>query len=121
MTWVTAHFATLAIVGPNARKVLQKVCGDVDFSDEAFPFMSFREGTVSGVFARIMRISFSGERSYEVNVPANYGQGVWDAIIDAGREYEITTYGKDTLHVLRAEKGYIIEIERESCRGRVGQ
>ena len=108
MTSVTDHFATFAVVGPNARKVLGKVCADVDFSDEAFPFMSFREGHVSGVFARIMRISFSGERSYEVNVPANYGQGVWDAIMEAGREYDITPYGTETMHVLRAEKGYII-------------
>src|SRR3546814_1743748 len=62
MTSVTDHFATFAIVGPNARKVLQKVCGDVDFSDEAFPFMSFRAGTVSGVFARIMRIDRKSTR-----------------------------------------------------------
>src|SRR3546814_8994182 len=55
-----------------------------------------------------MRIIFSGERSYEVNVPANYGQGVWDAIIDAGREYDITPYGTEAMHVLRAEKGFII-------------
>src|SRR3546814_15232315 len=89
----------------------------VDFSDEAFPFMSFREGTVSGVFARIMGISFSGERSYEVIVPANYGQGVWDAIIDAGGEYEITPYGTDTMHVQPTEKGYTIVGQDHEARG----
>lgn len=108
LTSVTDHFATFAVVGPHSRKVLQQVCQDVDFSNAAFPFMSFREGTVAGVFARIMRISFSGELSYEVNVPANLGQQVWDAIMAAGKAYGITPYGTETMHVLRAEKGYII-------------
>jgi sarcosine oxidase subunit alpha len=108
MTSVTDHFATFAVVGPNSRKVVGKVCAGIDFSDEAFPFMSFRDGTVAGIFARVMRISFSGERSYEVNVPANYGQAVWDLLMEAGREYDITPYGTEAMHVLRAEKGYII-------------
>jgi sarcosine oxidase subunit alpha len=108
MTSVTDHFATFAVVGPKARKVVSKVCEGIDFADDAFPFMSFRDGTALGAFARVMRISFSGERSYEVNVPANYGQAVWDALMEAGREYDITPYGTETMHVLRAEKGYII-------------
>ncbi|MDO5947615.1 MULTISPECIES: sarcosine oxidase subunit alpha family protein [Burkholderia cepacia complex] len=105
---VTDHWATFAVVGPNSRKVLQKVCKDVDFSNGEFPFMSFREGTVAGVGARIMRISFSGELAYEVNVPANFGRSVWEAIMNAGAEFDITPYGTETMHVLRAEKGYII-------------
>ncbi len=105
---VTDQFSTFAVVGPKARKVLQKVCGDIDFSNDAFPFMSFREGSIDGVFARIMRISFSGELSYEVNVPANHGQHVWNLIMAAGAEFDITPYGTETMHVLRAEKGYII-------------
>jgi sarcosine oxidase subunit alpha len=108
MTSVTDHFATFAVVGPNSRKVLRKVCRDIDFSNEAFPFMSFREGTVADVPARIMRISFSGELAYEVNVPANAGRGVWEALMAAGEEFDITPYGTETMHVLRAEKGYII-------------
>ncbi|GAB3630026.1 FAD-dependent oxidoreductase [Pandoraea terrae] len=108
LTSVTDHFATFAVVGPHSRKVLQKVCKDIDFANAAFPFMSFREGTIGGVFTRIMRISFSGELSYEVNVPANMGRMVWDAILAAGREFDITPYGTETMHVLRAEKGYII-------------
>lgn len=108
LTSVTDHFATFAVVGPKARQVLQKVCKDIDFSNAAFPFMSFREGTIKEVFTRIMRISFSGELSYEVNVPANMGRTVWDAIIAAGEEFDITPYGTETMHVLRAEKGYII-------------
>ncbi|SEB16127.1 sarcosine oxidase subunit alpha family protein [Paraburkholderia sartisoli] len=105
---VTDHWATFAVVGPNSRKVLQKVCHDVDFANEAFPFMSYREGTVAGAAARVMRISFSGELAYEVNVPANVGRAVWEALMAAGAEFDITPYGTETMHVLRAEKGYII-------------
>ncbi len=105
---VTDHWATFAVVGPKSRKVLQKVCRDVDFANEAFPFMSYRDGTVADVKARIMRISFSGELAYEVNVPANAGRAVWEALMEAGAEFDITPYGTETMHVLRAEKGYII-------------
>jgi sarcosine oxidase subunit alpha len=108
LTTVTDHWSTTAVAGPNSLPVLQKLCTDIDFSDEAFPFMSYREGVVAGVPARVMRISFSGERSYEVNVAAQYGAQVWDAIYEAGREFDITPYGTETMHVLRAEKGFII-------------
>ncbi|MDQ0588209.1 sarcosine oxidase subunit alpha family protein [Variovorax paradoxus] len=108
LTTVTDHWATTALAGPKSRQVLQKLCQDIDFDDAAFPFMSYREGTVAGVRARIMRISFSGERSYEVNVPAADGLRVWEAIQAAGAPYGITPYGTETMHVLRAEKGYII-------------
>ncbi|MFP3801287.1 sarcosine oxidase subunit alpha family protein [Paraburkholderia sp. SIMBA_027] len=105
---VTDHWATFAVVGPKSRKVLQKVCGDIDFENAAFPFMSYRNGTVAGVKSRVMRISFSGELAYEVNVPANAGRAVWEALMAAGAEFDITPYGTETMHVLRAEKGYII-------------
>ncbi|MBU9442609.1 sarcosine oxidase subunit alpha family protein [Burkholderia multivorans] len=108
LTSVTDHWATFAVVGPNSRKVLQKVCTDIDFANAAFPFMTYRNGTVAGTPARVMRISFSGELAYEVNVPANCGRGVWEALMTAGREFDITPYGTETMHVLRAEKGYII-------------
>ncbi|WJF91545.1 sarcosine oxidase subunit alpha family protein [Paraburkholderia bonniea] len=105
---VTDHWATFAVVGPNSRKVLQKVCDEIDFSNAAFPFMSYRAGTVAGVGARVMRISFSGELAYEVNVPANFGRSVWQRLMQAGAEFGITPYGTEAMHVLRAEKGYII-------------
>ncbi len=108
LTSVTDHWATTALAGPKSRDVLKKLCSDVDFDDAAFPFMSWREGTVAGVKARIMRISFSGERSYEVNVPAVDGLRVWTAIHQAGEPLGITPYGTETMHVLRAEKGFII-------------
>ncbi|SDR56798.1 sarcosine oxidase subunit alpha family protein [Paraburkholderia tuberum] len=105
---VTDHWATFAVVGPMSRKVLQKVCDDIEFANAAFPFMTYREGTVAGAAARVMRISFSGELAYEVNVPANVGRAVWEALMAAGAEFDITPYGTETMHVLRAEKGYII-------------
>ncbi len=108
MSSVTDHWSTFAVVGPQSRAVVQKVCADVDLSNEAFPFMSLRNGTVAGVPARIMRISFSGEMSFEINVPSNTGAHVWQALMEAGKEFDITPYGTETMHVLRAEKGYII-------------
>jgi sarcosine oxidase subunit alpha len=108
LTSVTDHWANISINGPNSRKLISELCDDVDFSGEAFPFMSFREGIVAGVPARIFRVSFSGELAYEVSVPASFGRSVWDALIAHGKKYEITPYGTESMHVLRAEKGYFI-------------
>jgi sarcosine oxidase subunit alpha len=108
LTSVSEHFATFAVAGPLARRVIAKVCDDIDFAPAAFPFMSVREGTVAGIAARVMRISFSGELAYEVNVPANFGRSVWEVLMEAGREHGITPYGTEAMHLLRAEKGYII-------------
>lgn len=108
MTSVTDHWSTMTISGPNARKVLAKVCNDIDLDKDAFKFMDWREGTVSGVKARVFRISFTGELSYEINVPANDGLFVWEAVMEAGKEFGITPYGTETMHILRAEKGFII-------------
>ncbi|PYV90442.1 MAG: sarcosine oxidase subunit alpha [Acidobacteria bacterium] len=108
LTSVTDHWATLSVAGPNSRRLITELCDDIDFSSQAFPFMSFREGTVAGAPARVFRISFSGERAYEINIPANYARAVWDALMETGKKYDITPYGTETMHVLRAEKGYII-------------
>ncbi|MCP4075298.1 MAG: sarcosine oxidase subunit alpha [Gammaproteobacteria bacterium] len=108
LTSVTDHWATAAVVGPNSRKVVSAVCEGIDFDAQAFPFMSSREGLVNGIEARINRISFSGELAYEVNVPANYGLQMWESLMAAGEQYDITPYGTESMHVLRAEKGYVI-------------
>jgi sarcosine oxidase subunit alpha len=108
LTSVTDQWSTISINGPNSRKVLGKLCDDIELSNESFPFMSFKVGTVSGVNARVFRVSFAGELSYEINVDSKYGSVVWQAIMDAGREFGITPYGTETMHVLRAEKGYVI-------------
>jgi sarcosine oxidase subunit alpha len=107
-TSVTDHWATATLTGPNARRVLQKLCDDIELGADQFRFMEWREGTVAGIAARIYRISFTGELSYEINVPAHYGRQVWEALLAAGEEFGITPYGTETMHVLRAEKGFII-------------
>ena len=105
---VTDHWSTATISGPNARKVLAKLTNDIDLDAESFKFMDWRTGTVADTPARVFRISFTGELSYEINVQANYGLAVWEKLIEAGAEFNITPYGTETMHVLRAEKGFII-------------
>ncbi|KXJ31097.1 sarcosine oxidase subunit alpha [Pseudomonas sp. HUK17] len=106
-TSVTDHWATLTLSGPNSRKLLAKLT-DIDLDNAAFPFMAWKEGQVGGVPARVFRISFTGELSYEINVPANYAMGVLEQVVAAGKEFDLTPYGTETMHVLRAEKGFII-------------
>ena len=108
LTSVTDHWATAAVTGPHARDLIAKVTPGVDFGPKAFPFMSMKAGKVAGVPARIFRISFTGELSYEINVQAQYGLHVWKALIEAGAPYGITPFGTEAQHVLRAEKGYIV-------------
>jgi len=103
----TEKYATVNLAGPNARRLLEDLSDGLDLSNEAFPFMSWREGEVAGIPARIFRVSFTGELSYEVNVPASFGRALWTACITAGEKYAITPFGTEALHVLRAEKGYI--------------
>ncbi len=108
MTSVTDQWATVSINGPYSRKLLAKICTGIDLSNDAFPFMSVRHGEVAGIPARVFRVSFAGELSFEVNVDANYGRRAWEAVMEAGEEFGITPYGTEAMHVLRAEKGYII-------------
>uniref|UniRef100_UPI0039EE80ED glycine cleavage T C-terminal barrel domain-containing protein n=1 Tax=Sinomonas sp. G460-2 TaxID=3393464 RepID=UPI0039EE80ED len=108
-TSVTEQWTTVAVVGPKSRAVISKVAPDLDVDNEAFPFMAFRETTLaSGIPARVCRISFSGELAFEINVSGWYGQQVWEDVFEAGAEFGITPYGTETMHVLRAEKGYPI-------------
>ncbi len=107
-TSVTEQWATVSIAGPKSRDLLAKIAPDMDLSNEAFPFMSFQEGEVAGLNARIFRISFTGELSYEINVPWTSGKALWEAVMEAGGEFDITPYGTESMHVLRAEKGFII-------------
>ncbi|MCX7299350.1 MAG: sarcosine oxidase subunit alpha family protein [Rhodobacterales bacterium] len=104
---VTEQYAQIAVVGPNARKVLEKLDG-MDVTKEVLPFMTSADGTLGGIAARVFRISFSGELSYEIAVPASQGRAFWDACLAAGAEFGIQPYGTECLHVLRAEKGFIM-------------
>jgi sarcosine oxidase subunit alpha len=107
-TSVTEQWATVAINGPMARRLLAELTTDIELDPQLFPFMAVREGHVAGIPARVFRISFTGEISFEVNVPASYGLALWQALMAAGEKYGITPYGTEAMHVLRAEKGYII-------------
>ena len=108
LTSVTDHWATISLCGPHSRRILGELCDGVDLSAAAFPFMAARAGQVAGVPARIFRISFTGELTYEINVNANFGRHVWEAVMAAGEPCGITPFGTEAMHVLRAEKGYII-------------
>ena len=108
VTPVTEQWAQFAIAGPRARDVLMKLNPSFDLSNDAFPHMSYVAGELGGYPVRVYRISFSGELSYEVAVPANMGRGLWNAILEAGQEFGIEPYGTEALHVLRAEKGFIV-------------
>jgi sarcosine oxidase subunit alpha len=108
-TSVTEQWTTIAVVGPDSRAVIAKLAPELDVTNDAFGFMTFRETVLaSGIPARVCRISFSGELAFEVNVSGWYGAQVWEDIHAAGEEFAITPYGTETMHVLRAEKGYPI-------------
>lgn len=107
-TSLTDHVATFPVVGPRSRDVIGAVFPDLEVANEAFGFMDWRDTTFGGVPVRLGRVSFSGELAYEVNVAAEYADAVWRALIDAGTPFGITPYGTESMHVLRAEKGYPI-------------
>jgi sarcosine oxidase subunit alpha len=107
-TSVTEQWANATLVGPRAREVLGALAPELALDAPAFPFMRMREADVAGIPARIFRVSFSGELSYEINVSADYGLALWERLIAAGEPSGITPYGTEAMHVLRAEKGYII-------------
>jgi sarcosine oxidase subunit alpha len=108
LTSTTEQWAVIAVQGPRAREVLAPLVEGIDIGRAAFPHMAVAVGTILGVPMRLFRVSFSGELGFEVNVPADYGRAVWEAIWQSGQPHGITAYGTETMHVLRAEKGYII-------------
>jgi sarcosine oxidase, subunit alpha len=108
LTSTTEQYAVIALQGPNARKVLEPLVAGIDLSADAFPHMAIREGTICGIPTRLFRVSFTGELGFEINVPAAYGRALWERIMAGGAQYGITPYGTEAMHVLRAEKGFII-------------
>ncbi len=107
LTTVTTQWANATICGPKARKLLQALGTDIDLSNEAFPFMAFRDGTVAGLAARICRVSFTGELSFEINVRSRDALCLWAKIIESGRDFDLTPIGSEANHVLRVEKGFL--------------
>ena len=108
LTSTTEQWAVIALQGPEARSVLAPLVEDMDLSPGALPHMSLARGRVCGVPALVFRVSFTGELGFEINVPADYGLEVWRAIWSAGQTHGICAYGTEAMHVLRAEKGYVI-------------
>ncbi|MFN4202835.1 MAG: 2Fe-2S iron-sulfur cluster-binding protein [Tabrizicola sp.] len=104
---VTEQYAQVAVVGPNARKLLRAL-GGMDVSKETLPFMQWADGTLAGFPVRVYRISFSGELSYEIAVPASHGAAFWEACMAAGKALGAMPYGTEALHIMRAEKGFIM-------------
>jgi sarcosine oxidase subunit alpha len=108
VTHTTAAYAGVNIAGPKARDVLARVCDDIDLSAEAFPYMGVRTGNVAGIPSRLLRVGFVGELGYEVHCPADHGEALWDALMEAGRADGIRPFGIEAQRVLRLEKGHII-------------
>jgi sarcosine oxidase subunit alpha len=107
-TSVTEQWSVMAINGPLGRQLLQELTTDIALDDASFPFMSYKAGHLAGVPVRIYRISFTGELAFEVNCQPSHALHLWRAIMQAGEKYGITPYGTEAMHVLRAEKGFII-------------
>ena len=108
LTSTTEQWAVIAVQGPKARETIAGLVEGCDISNAAMPHMSVREAAVLGVPARLMRVSFTGELGYEINVPADFGRAVWEAAWEAARKFDAVAYGTEAMHVMRAEKGYII-------------
>jgi sarcosine oxidase, subunit alpha len=108
VTPVTEQWFAAALAGPKSRSVLATLTDDIAVGHAEFPLMSIREGRLAGIPARIMRISFSGELSYEINVPADYGPALWQAILAAGTPYGIVPYGVEAMGTMRIEKGHVV-------------
>ena len=107
-TSVTDHWAAIAVVGPRSRDVIAALFPETAVDTRAFPFLAIREGETRGIPVRLHRITFSGELAYELWTPNWYGLALWELVMEAGKPLDIAPYGTEAMHVLRAEKGYII-------------
>ena len=108
LTSTTDQWAVIAVQGPRARDIIAPLVEGIDLSAAALPHMSVREGRICGVPTRLFRVSFTGELGFEINVPSDYGQAVWEAVWARAEPLGAVAYGTESMHVLRAEKGYII-------------
>ena len=111
LTSVTDQWAGVAVAGPRSRDLLAAACDGADVSNEALPFMGCMGATLAGVPVRLIRMTFSGERAFEVHCPADYGVHVWEALLAAGEPFDVMPYGTEALGVLRIEKGHVVPNE----------
>jgi sarcosine oxidase subunit alpha len=105
---LTDAYGAINLAGPNARSVLGKLT-HADIGNTAFPYAAYRDIVLAdSIPARVMRLGFVGELSFEIHVPASYTESLWDLLIEAGREYGIRSFGVEAQNVLRLEKGHVI-------------
>ncbi len=105
---ITEQFTTFNISGPKTREIISKVFNEVDFSNENFPFMTFKIFDYKNTQVRIMRASFTGELGYEIYISPNHALNLWETIFKFGKQFDLVPYGTETMHLLRAEKGYVV-------------
>jgi sarcosine oxidase, subunit alpha len=109
VTPVTTAYASINVAGPKSRQLLERLTEGVDLTNEAFPYMNVRTGTIAGVADSVLwRIGFTGELSYELHVPASYGLHVWEALLEHGKDLGVEAFGVEAQRVLRLEKGHFI-------------
>jgi sarcosine oxidase subunit alpha len=104
----TGAFAAISLAGPKSHAVLAKLTADIPSSSGASAKLPLRDATVACIPARLIHVGFVGEWGYEIHVPASQGAALWDALIDAGRDYGIRPFGVEAQRLLRLEKGHII-------------
>jgi sarcosine oxidase subunit alpha len=107
-TSVTEQWATVSLSGPRTRGLVDELVDGADLDPETFPHMSVRDARIGDVPIRLFRISFTGEMGYEIQIPAEYGLALWERCVELGERYDLVPFGTEAMHVLRAEKGYII-------------
>lgn len=108
--WITpiaTQWSNATVCGPKAREFLSQIDSDIDFTAAAFPFMAMREGAIEGIPARVCRVSFTGELSFEINVRSRHALRLWERLLELGRPFELMPIGSEANHVLRVEKGFL--------------
>ncbi len=108
LTSLTDHYSTIALAGPDSRNLLEKLGCDIPLDKESFPFMTMKPAVLAGTRVTLFRVSFSGELAFEINIDSNHALAMWREIMETGRDLDIAPYGTETMHVLRAEKGFVI-------------
>ena len=108
LTSLTDHYSTIAAAGPNSRKLLEELGCDIPLDKERFPFMTMKPAVLAGMRVMLFRVSFSGELAFEINIDSNHALAMWRRVMEAGMKFDIAPYGTETMHVLRAEKGFVI-------------
>ena len=106
-TPVTHQWGVITLTGPRARDLIAALGTDIDLGKAAFPHMAWRAGRIAGVNARVLRVSFTGELSYEINVASRAAPELWARIVAAGRAFDLMPFGVESLMTLRIEKGYV--------------